>query len=151
MCFVFSSRRRHTRSLRDWSSDVCSSDLGPRRVVVDNNSHGPDDIDSTRPAWWFGYWQRDRYAQVILPQLLAATGCDRGSVQPAIGIHVRRGDMADKPSAVPIEWFRHAAAFALRSISSRATIRVWSDEPDWCAANLDIGYDFEVARDGDVL
>src|SRR6266496_713572 len=23
----FSSRRRHTRSLRDWSSDVCSSDL----------------------------------------------------------------------------------------------------------------------------
>src|SRR5215204_809084 len=26
--FVFSSRRRHTRSLCDWSSDVCSSDLG---------------------------------------------------------------------------------------------------------------------------
>src|SRR5438105_15920457 len=26
-CFFFSSRRRHTRSTRDWSSDVCSSDL----------------------------------------------------------------------------------------------------------------------------
>src|ERR1035441_10901694 len=26
--FVFSSRRRHTRCLSDWSSDVCSSDLG---------------------------------------------------------------------------------------------------------------------------
>src|SRR6266536_5226312 len=25
--FFFSSRRRHTRSTRDWSSDVCSSDL----------------------------------------------------------------------------------------------------------------------------
>src|SRR2546421_6687434 len=25
--FLFSSRRRHTRSDRDWSSDVCSSDL----------------------------------------------------------------------------------------------------------------------------
>src|SRR6267378_6298815 len=25
--FFFSSRRRHTISLRDWSSDVCSSDL----------------------------------------------------------------------------------------------------------------------------
>src|SRR5207247_7574611 len=24
----FSRRRRHTRSTRDWSSDVCSSDLG---------------------------------------------------------------------------------------------------------------------------
>src|SRR6266508_368839 len=28
--FFFSSRRRHTRWPRDWSSDVCSSDLGSR-------------------------------------------------------------------------------------------------------------------------
>src|SRR5690606_12154857 len=28
MSFFFSSRRRHTRFSRDWSSDVCSSDLG---------------------------------------------------------------------------------------------------------------------------
>src|SRR5216683_5228097 len=28
--FFFSSRRRHTRSDRDWSSDVCSSDLDSR-------------------------------------------------------------------------------------------------------------------------
>src|SRR6266511_4007300 len=27
--FFFSSRRRHTRFSRDWSSDVCSSDLDP--------------------------------------------------------------------------------------------------------------------------
>src|SRR5256885_11393576 len=27
MCFLFSSRRRHTRLQGDWSSDVCSSDL----------------------------------------------------------------------------------------------------------------------------
>src|SRR5690606_39942028 len=26
-CFFFSSRRRHTRFSRDWSSDLCSSDL----------------------------------------------------------------------------------------------------------------------------
>src|SRR5437899_7003897 len=31
--FFFSSRRRHTRCLSDWSSDVCSSDLGPRRAA----------------------------------------------------------------------------------------------------------------------
>src|SRR5206468_8280701 len=29
LSFFFSSRRRHTRSDRDWSSDVCSSDLSP--------------------------------------------------------------------------------------------------------------------------
>src|SRR3712207_8537142 len=28
--FFFSSRRRHTRYWRDWSSDVCSSDLRAR-------------------------------------------------------------------------------------------------------------------------
>src|SRR5438034_11423010 len=30
LIFFFSSRRRHTRSLCDWSSDVCSSDLRQR-------------------------------------------------------------------------------------------------------------------------
>src|SRR5260221_7855485 len=30
--FFFSSRRRHTRSLCDWSSDVCSSDLARRAL-----------------------------------------------------------------------------------------------------------------------
>src|SRR2546422_9922211 len=32
--FFFSSRRRHTRCSRDWSSDVCSSDLGPLEMPV---------------------------------------------------------------------------------------------------------------------
>src|SRR5437867_6018332 len=32
--FFFSSRRRHTRSYGDWSSDVCSSDLGVVRALA---------------------------------------------------------------------------------------------------------------------
>src|SRR5207245_8099581 len=43
--FFFSSRRRHTRCYRDWSSDVCSSDLNtaindfwPTREVHGNDS-----------------------------------------------------------------------------------------------------------------
>src|SRR5699024_11814442 len=32
--FFFSSRRRHTRSKRDWSSDVCSSDLPISLCVI---------------------------------------------------------------------------------------------------------------------
>src|SRR5687768_17635368 len=34
--FFFSSRRRHTRCSRDWSSDVCSSDLAWRRLIGDS-------------------------------------------------------------------------------------------------------------------
>src|SRR3712207_7958383 len=33
--FFFSSRRRHTRYWRDWSSDVCSSDLNPFAPLYD--------------------------------------------------------------------------------------------------------------------
>src|SRR5439155_6853140 len=32
--FFFSSRRRHTRWPRDWSSDVCSSDLAADEHIV---------------------------------------------------------------------------------------------------------------------
>src|SRR5205814_5302483 len=34
----FSSRRRHTRCLSDWSSDVCSSDLAAQRDLVDKQA-----------------------------------------------------------------------------------------------------------------
>src|SRR5262245_64118422 len=52
--FFFSSRRRHTRCLSDWSSDVCSSDLAraepdtfQQRVTVwrgDDRPFAPDEI-----------------------------------------------------------------------------------------------------------
>src|SRR3712207_6905163 len=32
--FFFSSRRRHTRYWRDWSSDVCSSDLTALQIAA---------------------------------------------------------------------------------------------------------------------
>src|SRR5260221_6608607 len=37
--FFFSSRRRHTRSLCDWSSDVCSSDLSASSALPANVSN----------------------------------------------------------------------------------------------------------------
>src|SRR5690606_40672558 len=40
--FFFSSRRRHTRFSRDWSSDVCSSDLARRA----ERQAGPQDLRS---------------------------------------------------------------------------------------------------------
>src|SRR3712207_4573962 len=52
--FFFSSRRRHTRYWRDWSSDVCSSDLYPWRELAAEKGADlvvvprPDDHDWTR-------------------------------------------------------------------------------------------------------
>src|SRR5439155_14030672 len=45
--FFFSSRRRHTRWPRDWSSDVCSSDLVPADVQIDSHT-GSDEFDPER-------------------------------------------------------------------------------------------------------
>src|SRR5207253_8691820 len=54
-CFFFSSRRRHTRWPRDWSSDVCSSDLNgierldPVRDERDVLRVDPLDLDHPPP------------------------------------------------------------------------------------------------------
>src|SRR5690606_7855944 len=45
--FFFSSRRRHTRFSRDWSSDVCSSDLGVGNTKVD--------VSTQNLTFLFGY------------------------------------------------------------------------------------------------
>src|SRR6266542_4025647 len=51
--FFFSSRRRHTRCYRDWSSDVCSSDLVPDRtsgpVCGGGGAAGPSRTPLARP------------------------------------------------------------------------------------------------------
>src|SRR5690606_40187983 len=51
--FFFSSRRRHTRFSRDWSSDVCSSDLYRSReynlyLTLSNDKLKLKDFDSDR-------------------------------------------------------------------------------------------------------
>src|SRR5690349_23577563 len=53
LAFFFSSRRRHTRSLRDWSSDVCSSDL---QRFIRNDTYEPRINSDVRDleAWSIG-------------------------------------------------------------------------------------------------
>src|SRR5699024_11247208 len=60
--FFFSSRRRHTRSKRDWSSDVCSSDL---QLAVchfvfrlDGYFGSLGDLSDTLQQGQLGAWQR---------------------------------------------------------------------------------------------
>src|SRR5207253_8418381 len=54
LCFIFSSRRRHTSWPRDWSSDVCSSDLRYLRTMLVQGAHyilGPFGEDSDLRRW----------------------------------------------------------------------------------------------------
>src|SRR5690606_39583135 len=74
--FFFSSRRRHTRFSRDWSSDVCSSDLVqtlPRHREDSGTTDRPErpagfgtDADATTPELL------TRHARLPQPEHLAA-------------------------------------------------------------------------------
>src|ERR1039458_10191134 len=52
--FFFSSRRRHTRCLSDWSSDVCSSDLYDpqvRQLADGGSANGPSRVQRVQRSW----------------------------------------------------------------------------------------------------
>src|SRR5207247_7100200 len=57
--FFFSSRRRHTRSTRDWSSDVCSSDL----ITVDPKTLSRTELEALTRSYTERIWR------VIGPQV----------------------------------------------------------------------------------
>src|SRR5690606_39708239 len=64
--FFFSSRRRHTRFSRDWSSDVCSSDLTDEFRPVAHEEEGTDPDDD------------------LLKQMLGGSGEGTGSDDDAL-------------------------------------------------------------------
>src|SRR5262245_62371486 len=73
--FFFSSRRRHTRCLSDWSSDVCSSDLGD--VHVDGVARHELHVDDRRGvvAGVLAREERvgeDRRAQLVVGMVVSA-------------------------------------------------------------------------------
>src|SRR6266702_1344742 len=56
MFLFFSSRRRHTRWPRDWSSDVCSSDLGPFPETLPTTFNGKPCFTLMTGAAGLAYW-----------------------------------------------------------------------------------------------
>src|SRR5207248_7354955 len=88
--FFFSSRRRHTRSYGDWSSDVCSSDLaGARRHEATLREH-----------------------QMRQRQLVDANERHDGAPRPAPEIHVRRVTLAATSARSRANGAAYAARFA---------------------------------------
>src|SRR5690606_31105735 len=115
----FSSRRRHTRFSRDWSSDVCSSDLARHIAVVDVETTG------------LSPWRHDRIVEIAVV-LLSPDGdiCDEyeSLVNPGrdvgpTSIHgISASDVIDAPPFAAIAGdvvalLRHAHVLAGHNIS----------------------------------
>src|SRR5450432_800256 len=114
--FFFSSRRRHTRSDRDWSSDVCSSDLGSVRAYSLDGTGGipaahdaalfrHDSLEPHIQGGTVSFWRSRRAwygcaAGVIVVLLLWRPGADRfrsrleQSLGSALGHRVEIGNVS---------------------------------------------------------
>src|SRR6266542_6210436 len=98
--FFFSSRRRHTRCYRDWSSDVCSSDLDPALVTGSLMVCGMADVfqlflqNGRIEVGFLGGAQVDRYGNinttVIGPYERPAVRLPGSGGAAEIAVHARR-------------------------------------------------------------
>lgn len=115
-----------------------------------------------------GYWQSERYFADIEQELrrdfeivtppnaenaawLARIRRDEG----AISIHVRRGDYVTNASASAVhgtcslDYYVRAAEYVAGKCGASPAFYVFSDDPDWVAENLQLGYETVYVRHND--
>src|SRR5438445_9687878 len=105
MLFFFSSRRRHTRYWRDWSSDVCSSDLWTTLTAIlfiGLNLMGspiwaaerfepakagavPVEVTGMQFAWYFRYAGADGKFGATKPDLIDPSSGNEAAIGLEIG------------------------------------------------------------------
>src|SRR5207249_6206630 len=107
--FFFSSRRRHTRSKRDWSSDVCSSDLYDSASAAVQVSVGASGVGVLGAA---DNWRNRNCAGAVAGHAAAAQRRNRSE----------HGGYDSSRCCLPVPLFRNAAfgVLAARSRSAAA-------------------------------
>src|SRR5262249_59068865 len=88
-CFFFSSRRRHTRLVSDWSSDVCSSDLMRRRLAPTTYRVSSQERWASLVRVW------PSLLLIVLVLILLYTGIATRSEERRVGKECSAGGWAD--------------------------------------------------------
>lgn len=112
--------------------------------------------EAPRSCAMTGLWQSERYWQHIEPQIreeftprepLSApsrAAADRIRACASVSVHIRRGDYVTDPKTVAshgscsMDYYRAATRHILERVSG-VRFFVFSDEPEWARANLDLG------------
>src|SRR5437762_4158682 len=139
--FFFSSRRRHTRYIDDWSSDVCSSDLGGVSGSGDRGVLRPVAApDSRQAAGDLGWgvnsprgngqavpgWRRRRtVASGATAGVRARTQSRRGSLEPAQAGRTQESLLSDGSRAALGTGLGHSAAATAVALDNRVLPAVW--------------------------
>src|SRR5690606_14520962 len=134
--FFFSSRRRHTRFSRDWSSDVCSSDLYRKygrlkaaQVANVITYRARSAVRDVAKALGYAPGQQDAWSKQIdrwttqaanvdndVPDEVIALANQLGDFPRHLGIHSGGMVLADRPVSeiCPVEWARMAERSVLQ-------------------------------------
>src|SRR6266699_5467038 len=100
LLFFFSSRRRHTRCGRDWSSDVCSSDLEGVGFAIPSNT-----VSSIAAQLISNGKAEHAFLGVVLRDSSSQTGAAISQVRagtPAAGASLRAGDIVTSAAGTRI-------------------------------------------------
>src|SRR6478752_5354864 len=115
--FFFSSRRRHTRCSRDWSSDVCSSDLGrlqylsrrdrggDRRIARSARAGRYRDRKSTRLNSSHGYISYAVFCLKKTKKKSSLKGRQRQANRVLVLLRLQVGDLSGDPASAPHIFF----------------------------------------------
>lgn len=137
-----------------------------RRVIYQGSSFRNILSDVEDDSWLEGYWQSEKYfadgadrlrADLTLKHITSATASLQSQIESLafpVAIHVRRGDYASVESTrafhglCSVEYYQSAMA-RVRQQYPEATFVLFSDEPEWVAANLRATPSLLITANGD--
>ncbi|MDA4844247.1 alpha-1,2-fucosyltransferase [Hoeflea poritis] len=136
--------------------------LPPRIVREQGMAFDPKVIALPGDVFLHGYWQSERYfcdfAQRLRQELSVKTPPDKANTallrqmgaEPAVSLHIRRGDYVTNPKAnalhgtCSLAYYKRAAKLIAERMDENPVFYVFSDEPQWAAANLELPFDIRV-------
>ena len=138
------------------------------KVMIDREAgFRPAVLDAPDGTLLIGYWQTERYFRTIAPTIreeltLRHAPAGRNAellaeivAAASVSVHVRRGDFVTRAAttralgAPPGGYYRDALAQLAARTGEDLRAYVFSDDPAWCAAHLDLGVPATVVAHND--
>ena len=129
----------------------------------------PSVLDLRDGVYLDGYWQTEKYfkdfAEIIredftvgrAPNAVNQAWLRRIVETHSVSLHIRRGDYVSNAAAFKVHgtcdlgYYRRAAAYVRERTGVEPDLFVFSDDPDWVEANLDLPYRTHLVRDNDAF
>lgn len=140
----------------------------PLRVYTEKSfTFDPEVLALSDGTYLDGYWQTEKYfadyADTVradftvrhAPSPENQQWLDHVTAGNSVSLHVRRGDYVSNPSAAAVhgtcdlDYYRRAVEYLRQASGAEPVVFVFSDDPDWVAANLRLSCPMHLVRNND--